>query len=102
MQGRILSKVFSPMPFMSVSWYMRVKAVMVARWSRMRWARVSPMPGRVSSAWASAVLMLIGLAQDADEGVARVALGGRQPAACASCSEQNQRSPCAGSIWVRA
>ena len=89
------------MPFMSVSWSMWVKAVIVARWSRMRWARVSPMPGRVSRAGASAVLMLMGLAQVV-EGVVRVALGARQPAACASRSVQNQRSPCAGSICVRA
>ena len=89
------------MPFMSVSWSMVVKAAIVARWSRMRWARVSPMLGRVSSSSASAVLMLMGLAQVA-EGVVRLAPGGRQPAACASLSVQNQRSPWAGSMWVRA
>src|SRR5690606_28605126 len=57
--GRSCSSRFSPMPETSKSWRGWVKGPQRSRYSRIRWARAGPMPGRVWSKAASAVFRLI-------------------------------------------
>src|SRR6266511_3940812 len=58
-RSRMSSNVTSPIPLTSSRSSMDPNGPFAVRYSMMRWAMTSPTPGRASSSWAVAVLMLI-------------------------------------------